>query len=96
MNGPYPLTVMNWGEINPTLVRLNELVFTQEDVQISKLISIFQNWNPFNLDDPYPHVVSYDDKMYLEDGHHRVTVAIIKGQQAMAARVFKFGSNYEI
>jgi hypothetical protein len=37
--------------------------------------------------DPLPHVIAWDGRLFLEDGHHRVVRAVINGATTMPARV---------
>ena len=37
--------------------------------------------------DPVPHVIDFDGRLYLEDGHHRVVRAALAGRSTIEARV---------
>ena len=83
---PYPATELNsqrWvAEVPVEAVSLGELCFTQDGVMLENLLQIVDG------PDPYPHVVRWQGKMYLENGHSRVARALIQGVEVIQARVF--------
>lgn len=38
--------------------------------------------------DPFPHVVHWNGLFYLEDGHHRVVAAAVRGESQIRARIY--------
>lgn len=74
---PYPptgLTTARWrAEVEPRLVDLRDLTLTQKGVRIGPLFGITDRES-----DLFPHAVAYRDRLYLEDGHHRVVRAALR------------------
>jgi hypothetical protein len=85
---PYPVSGLNTSRwktdvpIEP--VEFKNLILTQDGVYIAKL---FYPVDPLCLD--YPHVVAYSGRMWLEDGHHRVTAEAVRGATSMLMRVYR-------
>lgn len=86
---PYPptgLTSARWLTIPARLVRYAELVTTQTGVRIAALLD--PQHQPMS-GDPHPHVVAWTGRLYLEDGHTRITRALLRGQVEGLARVYE-------
>lgn len=88
---PYPITGLTsqlWIDTVPVVnVRFKDLWLTQAYVRIDMLFlaeDINHSWSG----DPYPHVVEWEGKLFLEDGHNRITRAALRGHRSMRARVF--------
>src|SRR5689334_20255365 len=68
---PYPehgyTSARQWAEIPPRQVRLDELVTTKRTLDLSALLSEDSTF----FGDLFPHVIQWQDTMYLEDGLHR-------------------------
>lgn len=89
---PYPptgLTSARWlNEVRIEPVEFAELYLTQNGVRISPLFGV----EPHESSDLFPHVVQWNGKRYLENGHHRVTrAALVYNFVAMLMRVFPIG-----
>lgn len=83
---PWPKTGMTsekWLDVPVLMVRIRDLVFTQEGVYFE---SILNPGRPYG-GDRYPHVVFWNRTMYLEDGHHRAVRAGLEGLDLLQARV---------
>jgi hypothetical protein len=76
------LTSQTWLEQPIQYFMIRDLILTQNGVLFE---DVFKPGEPFG-GDIYPHVVIYDHKCYLEDGHHRVIQSLIKAQPSMLAR----------
>jgi hypothetical protein len=82
----WPATGMSsqrWLTLPATTVAIAELVATQPGVLFQALL---EPGEPVG-GDPLPHVIHWQGRMYLEDGHHRVTRALIDGHHTIEARV---------
>ena len=84
---PYPehgyTTARQWAEIPPRQVRLDELVTTKRTLDLSALLSEDSTF----FGDLFPHVVQWQDTMYLEDGLHRALRAALAQRPVLHARV---------
>ena len=86
---PYSDTGMSsqkWLDVPVRIVCVDTLIATQLHLYLKDLI------NPPKRSfsgDEHPHVVHYDGKWYLEDGHHRVVRAYLGGENCVAARVLE-------
>lgn len=71
---PLNMTTAMWKEIPPSLVHVREIQFThaikEEDVLLKgpDHFGIFDSFSG----DPLPHIVKIGEKMYVNDGHHRI------------------------
>lgn len=87
---PYPATGMTsirWvSEVPVERVDVTRLWLTQQHLSVEALLS---PWTPTHCHDPLPHVVTYADDWYLEDGHHRVIRDVMLGNLEILARVFR-------
>lgn len=67
---PTGMTTARWvAEIPVEPIKLRELWLTQDQVSVAALFDLQDSTRPSDL---YPHVVSHDGELYLEDGHHCV------------------------
>jgi hypothetical protein len=75
-----------WLRVPAEWVALETLVTTQRHVWIDALLRVDATYNP---DEPVmlPHVVEWRGVRYLEDGHTRVTLAALRGETEILARV---------
>jgi hypothetical protein len=76
----------DWAKIPPQPIALADLTWILDSVYVHGLINA-ANGGPSFLGDPYPQVVAYNDQRYLWDGHHRATLALLRGQTHILARV---------
>lgn len=85
---PYPptrLSTARWIEEVPVrAVRIDQLTTTQPHVGIGSVL-----WGTTNGPDPYPHVVSWRGRLYLEDGHGRIVRALLDGRATFLCRVLE-------
>jgi hypothetical protein len=85
---PYPatgLTTALWRLIEPELVPVAQLVTTQRHLDLEALLTAGSRPGS----DVYPLVVAWAGRMFLEDGHHKVTRAVLRGEAAVLARVLR-------
>jgi hypothetical protein len=84
--GSTGMTTTRWKtEIVPELVEIRELIATQPGLLLAALAT---GWDKTPIGgDPIPHVIAYDGNLYLEDGHHRVARAALRGMTHVPARV---------
>lgn len=89
---PYPITGLTtqlWIDTVPVLkVDFSDLWLTQDYVKIDMLFltdDINHSWSG----DQFPHVVLWDGRMFLEDGHNRITRAALRGYRSGRCRVFE-------
>lgn len=87
---PYPVSGLNtqlWEDTVPVqYVEFGELTLTQDGVYFAKL------FGSQRAVDRFPHVVAYEGRKFLEDGHHRVLRAVLQGADGMLMRVFRSNS----
>ena len=82
---PWPahgLSSRTWLDLPVAEFVINELIATQDGVYLAPLV------NPVEPvgGDPLPHVVTHAGRHYIEDGHHRVVSALIRGEETILAR----------
>jgi Arc/MetJ family transcription regulator len=84
---PYPdhglETARDWAEVPPRMVRLDELVTTKRNLDLSTLLSEESTF----YGDLFAHVVQWNGMLYLEDGLHRALRAALQQRPALHARV---------
>ncbi|GGL84464.1 type II toxin-antitoxin system VapB family antitoxin [Nakamurella endophytica] len=83
---PYPdhlLSTRDWSRIPPRQVRLDELVTTKRELRLDTLLSDDSTF----YGDLFPHVVSWDGVLYLEDGLHRALRAALQQRTVLHVRV---------
>jgi Arc/MetJ family transcription regulator len=83
---PYPdhgLTLREWADIPPRPVRLAELVTTKRELALDRLLAEDSTF----YGDLFPHVVEYENTLYLEDGLHRAVRAALQQRTSIHVRV---------
>jgi Arc/MetJ family transcription regulator len=83
---PYPahnLTSREWSRIPPRQVRLDELTTTKRVLALDLLLDDESTF----YGDLFPHVVSWNGEMYLEDGLHRALRAALQQRATLHVRV---------
>lgn len=89
---PYPITGLTsqlWMDKVPVdKVDFKELWLTQAYVKIDMLF-LAEDLNHSFSGDPFPHVVAWDGRLFLEDGHNRITRAALRGYRSARCRVFQ-------
>lgn len=83
--GPTGMTSALWLTIPARPVLIAELVATQPGLYLHPLI---EPATPVG-GDPYPHVIDWRGRLYLEDGHHRTVKARLDGATTIDARVLR-------
>lgn len=71
-------------EVQLDYVTFAELWLIQDGVLIAPLFD--DRLSPES--DHYPHAVRHDDRLFLEDGHHRVVRCALRGNYGMIMRVY--------
>lgn len=79
------LNSKTWLDVPVYPVLINNLIATQPGVYFDALIKME---TPVG-GDKYPHVVMWDGEMYLEDGHTRVTRAMLDGKRSVDVRIWE-------
>ena len=79
------LTTATWMLVPPTVVLISELIATQKHLHLASLVKD----SPSMGADPLPHVVLWRGGLYVEDGHHRIVKAAMRGKTHVVARVFE-------
>ncbi len=85
---PYPehgLTLKQWAGIPPRQVRLDELITTKRELALDKLLAEDSTF----YGDLFPHVVQWENGLYLEDGLHRALRAALQQMTFIRARVLE-------
>ncbi|WP_239330998.1 type II toxin-antitoxin system VapB family antitoxin [Frankia sp. CiP3] len=83
---PYPdhgLSQREWAAIPPRQVRLDQLITTKRVLALDVLLDEDSTF----YGDLFPHVVEWDDALYLEDGLHRAVRAALQQRNSIHARV---------
>lgn len=83
---PYPdhaLELRDWLALPPRVVRLDELTTTRGVLDLTTLLSEDTTLHT----DLFAHVVSWQAKLYLEDGLHRALRAALHQRNVLHARV---------
>lgn len=83
--GDTGMSTAKWRTIPPRTVRIADLIATQPGI----LIHALSHEHATTVGgDPIPHVIDWDGRLYLEDGHHRAVRAALRGETHIEARVF--------
>ncbi|MGY0232817.1 type II toxin-antitoxin system VapB family antitoxin [Longispora urticae] len=85
---PYPehgLSLKDWAEIPPRPVRLDQLITTKRELGLDRLLADDSTF----YGDLFPHVVRFQDALYLEDGVHRALRAALQQRTTIHARVLE-------
>ena len=84
---PYPdhglETARDWADVPPRMVRLEELVTTKRNLDLTALLSEDSTF----YGDLFAHVVQWEGTLYLEDGLHRALRAALQQRHVLHARV---------
>jgi len=84
---PYPEhgleSARDWADVPPRMVRLDELVTTKRNLDLSNVLSEESTF----YGDLFAHVVQWKGTLYLEDGLHRALRAALQQRPALHARV---------
>lgn len=86
-----PKSTDEWMDLPPTEVYLHNLHTAQKVVTTSGLVSALKGIQSEWCRDTMPHVFLIDGKYYISDGHHRIIVAMLKGQRKMLMRQWSNG-----
>lgn len=85
---PYPptgLTTAAWSELEPVLVDLDHVTTTQDAADLRSLVHGLRRGES----DVYPHVVEWQGRRYLEDGHNLAVRRYLRGVTIQRCRVFR-------
>lgn len=88
---PYPqhgLSHADWGNIPPQQVRLDWLITTQKTLDLETLLAEDSTY----FGDLFPHVVKWQQELYLEDGLHRALRTALHSRAVMYARILDLDS----
>lgn len=88
---PWPdthMTSAKWLTIPAREVTIAQLTATQPGLLLEALTGDAQ---PIG-GDPTPHVIQWEDNLYLEDGHHRAARAALAGHTSITARVLNLNT----
>ena len=84
---PYPdhglELARDWADVPPRMVRLEELVTTKRNLDLTALLSEDSTF----YGDLFAHVVQWEGTLYLEDGLHRAMRAALQQRRVLHARV---------
>ncbi|MEO6822245.1 MAG: type II toxin-antitoxin system VapB family antitoxin [Candidatus Nanopelagicales bacterium] len=83
---PYPEELSRralWAEVPPRVVRLADLVTVKRTLDLETLLDEQSTF----FGDLFPHVVLWQDDLYLEDGLHRALRTALYGRPTLHARV---------
>lgn len=75
----------DWAGIAPRTVRLNALITTKRTLDLTALLADDSTF----FGDLFPHVVAWQEEMYLEDGLHRALRAALHQRPVIHARVLE-------
>lgn len=95
--GETGMTSAKWLDVPTELVTIRDLVATQPGILLHALSEDYEA--PPIGGDPLPHVVAWRGRSYLEDGHHRVVRAALRGASEVEARVLEIpdgGGNQKV
>ncbi len=83
---PYPdhgFSNRDWARIPPRQVRLVELIATKRELRLDTLLDDDSTF----YGDLFPHAVSWQSELYLEDGLHRALRAALQQRTVIHVRV---------
>ena len=81
------MTTTHWLMIEPTWVRIADLVPTQDDVFPEALAEKRDHPTRSYTSDPFINVVKWENLFYIDDGHTRTRDAAERGNLWIIARV---------
>lgn len=73
---------VDWVDVRPQYIWFKDLWLTQHHLNIAALVGR----GGFSMD-PFPRVVRFQNKLYLEDGHHRIVMQAVQKETGMNVRV---------
>jgi hypothetical protein len=73
-------------ECPPVVVDPRTLVTTQKHLVIGRLLALAAGEHAEGPD-PYPHVVDYEGRLYVHNGHHRWLLDVLAGCPSMSVRI---------
>lgn len=79
------LKEVDWYSIRPTYVRMSMLYLTQTHCTIEGLFG--KRYST----DPHIRLVYWNERVYVEDGHHRLVEQALTGNEVTLGRVLSFG-----
>jgi Arc/MetJ family transcription regulator len=83
---PYPdhgFSQRDWAKIAPRQARLDELIATKRQLALDRLLADDSTF----YGDLFPHVVQWENDLYLEDGLHRALRAALQQRHSLLVRV---------
>ncbi len=83
---PYPEELCRralWADVPPRVVRLADLITVKRTLDLETLLDEESTF----FGDLFPHVVLWQDELYLEDGLHRALRTALHGRPTLHARV---------
>ena len=80
----HQMTSKQWATVPPRQVRLDQLVTTQDTLQLAALLAEDSTF----YGDLFAHVVQWRGELYLETGLHRALRAALQQRSVLHARVF--------
>lgn len=83
---PIGMTTDLWAQQPLTVVNIVDLIWTQDDVSLLSVIDALLG-KPNYAGSDVPLVVRYEGKLWLEDGHHRIAAAVIRGETQTMVRI---------
>ena len=83
---PMNMTTQLWLSVPTQIVCISDLIFSQTHVSIEGLLNAQNKGNSF-CGDAYPHVISYQGKLFLNDGHCRITMKLLSGETHAEVRI---------
>lgn len=82
------MTTALWLEIPTSVVQIDTLIFCQNHLTVEGLLKAAKGEASY-CGDTYPHLVRFKGKIYIVDGHHRIVVAVVRGQSIIEARLLE-------
>lgn len=90
--GPTGMSTALWMDVETELVPMATLWATQAGILLAPLID--PSTEPVGRD-PFPHVIRWRGRDYLEDGHHRAVRAMLNGHTFLRVRVLTVPDSQE-
>lgn len=82
---PTGMTTAKWMKLREERVDVSKVVFSQDHLSLSHLLHPADSYSG----DPCPHLVEWEGKLWVSDGHHRIIRAILSGYTYLFCRVLK-------
>jgi hypothetical protein len=85
---PYPatgLTTCLWRTLETRWISFSQMITTQDGIHLEALLKGSVSYSG----DAYPHIVYWQSRYYLEDGHHRVARLVLAGRQGAQCRIYE-------